>query len=122
MLFRLNNILFEGIGTRRNYRILLNMTVHCDYRQDSFDAESFTVSRDGIFIKTNKSLPKGSNLFLTFKLPSNGHDFATMGNTLYSISKSTPQPRISPPGAGLFFVDLDSDDRDYIDRYIKGTA
>jgi hypothetical protein len=122
IVFRLNNIIFETKGVRKNFRAVINLAVHCDYMQDFFETESFTLSRDGIFLKTDRSFEKDSRLFMTFNLPSNGKNFATMGNVLYSISKDSPRPRITPPGLALYFVDLDGDERETIDRYIRGTA
>lgn len=122
IVFRLSNILFEDMGQRKNFRALMNMTVHCDYMQDFFDAESFTISKDGMFLKTNRQLPRGTKIFLNFSLPNNGKDFSTMGNIIYSINPQTPKPRISPPGAGVYFVDLNNDERKYIDKHIRGSA
>ena len=122
IVFRLNNILFEENGVRKNYRALVNIVVHCDYMQDFFDTESFTISRDGIYLKTERNLPRDANLFITFRLPAGNRDFATMGNVLYTITPNSPKPRISPPGSALYFVDLKSDERDLIDESIRGTS
>ena len=122
IVFRLNNVLYEDNGIRKNYRALVKMTVHCDYMQDFFDAESFTISKDGIFLKTDRTFPADAKIFLTFKLPISQKDFATMGSLLYSINDSSPKPRVSPPGSGLYFVDLNNEERDSIDRYVRGSA
>lgn len=122
IMFRISNILYEEQSIRKNYRALLNTVVHCDHMQDFFDAESFTVSRDGMFIKTNRKLPPKTKLFLNFTLHPNGKNYATLGDILYSIDDRSPKPRISPQGSGIFFVDLTDEERDNIDRYIRGQA
>lgn len=121
IIFRLNNVMYEKSDMRKNYRALIKTLVHCDYKQDFFDAESFTLSKDGLFIKTDKALKRDQSLFLTFQLPEDGGEFSTMGNILYQIDESTPKPRISPNGCGVYFVDLENEARESIDRYVKGS-
>ncbi len=122
ILFRLSNILFEESGLRKNSRSLCNAVVHCDYMQDFFDAQAFTISRDGIFIKTDRTFPLDAKVFMTFSLPESKNNFATMGNILYTIGEKSPKPRISPPGSGIFFVDLEDESRDKIDDFVRQNA
>lgn len=117
--FKLNNIVYEDKGNRKNCRGLVKTTVYCDYKQHMFTAESFTLSRDGIFLKSQRRFNKDSNIFLDFKLPGRDENFSTMGNILYSINDATPKPRISPKGMGVYFIDLDQPSRKLIDEYVR---
>jgi hypothetical protein len=122
LLFKLSNILFEESGRRKNARWICNSVIHCDYKQDFFDAEAFTISRDGVFIKTDRAFPRDAKMFLNFRLPEDDFSFATMGTVLYSIGESSPKPRISPKGAGVYFVDLEPEARDRIDDFVRSSA
>ncbi len=89
---------------------------------------SFNVSREGIFLETKVPLEVGTRVFLEFTFPDGGKKIKAWSRVVW-VKKPSPAAEASeksgvkntePPGMGLIFEGLLSEDVSRIAQYIEG--
>lgn len=119
MLFRVVNAIFSDSPKRRSPRIIVDFPVKCTSEEMTFDAMAFSLSKNGIFIKTDNALEPNSFINLRFKLPGDESDFDLQCKVLYDIKAEQQAFQIAPTGVGLFFHRINPADQDKIAKFVK---
>jgi len=73
------------------------------------------LSENGIYIRTNQSLPVNSMLPITILVP--GRRIKARAMVLYCITGASGP--LKEPGMGMKFVEISGEDRDFIKKFIK---
>lgn len=130
IFFLLNKALFYGKMLRKNDRAPVSLQVTLSTGKKRMIASTSLLSRDGMFIVTLNPLPAGAECRLEFTVPGFEGSFITGGRVLYNISVnkdlriiSSPgdpfRRLVTHPGMAVFFTDLERENRDRIDSFIK---
>jgi CheY-like chemotaxis protein len=104
------------IQERKNYRVLLKVTVNGKSPTETFFCSSQNISTSGILIETDKVLQKGDSISCSFFLPG-----------AERISADAEIVRIAQNGTGAFhyggrFINLKSQYRASIDSFVKSKS
>lgn len=85
---------------------------------DFFRAYIGNLASGGLFIKTTQTVPAGTILNLEFNLPDGDHLIQAKGKVVWARSKEESDER-KPPGLGIQFVEMGSEDNNLLNNYIK---
>jgi CRP/FNR family cyclic AMP-dependent transcriptional regulator len=85
---------------------------------DFFKAYIGNLGTGGLFIKTTQTVPAGTILNLEFNLPDSENLIQARGRVVWARSKEESDER-KPPGLGIQFVEMGSDDTNLLNNYIK---
>ena len=104
---------YVGLNRRQYERRPISMQVK--YRNlDSFFSEySISLSHGGIFIKTRRPLPRGSEVEIEFELDDKKRSFKTAGRVVRVIFPGEDEDE--PAGMGVEFKPLSEMDRALVD-------
>jgi len=86
--------------------------------RDFFRAYIRNLGAGGLFIKTTQTVPAGTTLNLEFNLPDSDHLIKAKGKVAWARSKEESDER-KPPGLGIQFVQMSSEDTNLLNTYIK---
>jgi len=111
----------SAIVARKNPRALV--TVPLIYRTESAEvsSNSFTLSRDGIFIRELNPLPTGTKLKVELLVPGRKGPLHVSGEVIYSVPYFIGVNRIHVPGMAIKFTDLQEPDQLELDKFIAST-
>jgi len=85
---------------------------------DFFRAYIGNLGTGGLFIKTSQTVPAGTTLNLEFNLPDSDHLIQAKGKVVWARSKEESDER-KPPGLGIQFVQMGSEDTNLLNTYIR---
>ena len=85
---------------------------------DFFRAYIRNLGTGGLFIKTNQTVPVNTILNLEFNLPESDHLIQAKGKVIWTRTKEESDER-KPPGLGIQFVQMGSEDTNLLNNYIK---
>ncbi len=129
IIARLNGAIYRNLNRSRSARIRVHLPV--EYRCCGVCHQStiHEISENGLFIMALSPLPDGSEVDMTFSLPSPDRTIIAKGRTLYSIRcdldrhiiahpKSDSTSIIAFPGMGVLFDALQPADREAISDFL----
>jgi type IV pilus assembly protein PilZ len=112
----------EGAERRRTERAELIVRVDYATVDELFSEFTRDINEGGLFIETAKPRPAGTEVRMQFHLPGSDEILQTIGR----VVRITPGDEESPPGMGIEFDDLTTEDRQKINEIIRslriGTA
>jgi hypothetical protein len=118
-LYRIIAALFDDKRKRRNLRTLINFPVKCQLGDETFEAKSYSLSKEGIFIETTKPLTVNSTLTIFFLLPSSTESLEISCKVIYELKSDQKSYRVAPCGFGLKFLDLPDGTKEKLDHFVK---
>jgi type IV pilus assembly protein PilZ len=111
----------SGLERRRNDRFDVTWQVDCETEDTFLYAYITNISEMGIFVKTDKPLPVGTQLVLRFAPPSAQETFVLNGIVQW-INPVRPLGENLNPGMGIRFMSLDLPDRERIVEAVRTIA
>jgi CRP/FNR family cyclic AMP-dependent transcriptional regulator len=119
---RLRNTTQKLIGAtaprRTEDRTSAKIRINFKSASDFFKAYIGNLGTGGLFIKTTQTVPAGTILNLEFNLPDSENLIQARGRVVWARSKEESDER-KPPGLGIQFVEMGSDDTNLLNNYIK---
>lgn len=114
----------SSIVIRKNPRALV--TVPVLYKEGRPEAQevssnSFTLSREGMFIRELNPLPTGTRLSVDLFIPGRKDPVKAQGEVIYSVPYFIGVNRIHVPGMAIRFIDLPETAQQELDRFIAST-
>lgn len=101
---------------RRKFpRIDTSIKVNFDNGMESFTEFTLNLSLGGLYIKTIRPLAMDSVITVDFKLPGFEHTFSINGKIVWRKTEGTGE---EPPGMGIEFMDLSSEDKQILIQYV----
>ncbi len=124
VLFKVNELLAsqEVTSSRKNVRVPVVLPVQYNSSGKSFNAETYTLSQEGVFIKTPKPLPISSELEVQFILPGDKKDISIVGEVVHQSTMGDTDNSHVLSGMVVIFKDIRDRDRRRIDRFVRGQA
>jgi CRP/FNR family cyclic AMP-dependent transcriptional regulator len=116
-LRKTTGILGSSIPRRTEERTSMKIRISFKRANDFFRAYIGNLGGGGLFIKTTQSLPVATLLNLEFNLPDSDHLITTKGKVVWTRSSETSDEK-KPPGMGIQFIDMDSQDSERVKNYI----
>lgn len=104
---------YGGQNRRRFARRPVSMQVKYRSLDSFFSDYAINISHGGIFIKTRRPLPRGSEVEIEFELPGLSRAFKTSGRVVRVIFPGEDEDE--PAGMGIEFKPLTDDDKVLID-------
>ena len=100
------------------------MLVHEDQAGDfvlSLDFQMEPGCNSGVFVRTNKPLPRGQNVDIRFKLPDSQDEIkaACLVRWCHMPTAQAIEAGAQPPGMGLEFTSLTGKNKKLLQRYIE---
>jgi type IV pilus assembly protein PilZ len=111
----------SGLERRRNDRFDVTWQVDCETEDTFLYAYITNISEMGIFVKTDKPLPVGTQLVLRFAPPTAEESFVLNGIVQW-INPVRPLGENLNPGMGIRFQSLDLPDRERIVEAVRTIA
>ena len=105
-------------GRRVEDRTSAKIRITFKKASDFFRAYIGNLGTGGLFIKTSQTVPAGTVLNLEFNLPDSDHLIQAKGKVAWARSKGESDER-KPPGLGIQFVQMSSEDANLLNNYIK---
>jgi type IV pilus assembly protein PilZ len=107
----------EAAAAERRRSIRADLIVRVDYAtvDEMFSEFTRDINEGGLFIETEKPRPVGTDVTLHFNLPGSDEMVITVGR----VVRHSPGGGNAPPGMGIEFDELSSDDRVKIDSIIR---
>ena len=106
-----------SIPRRTEERTSMKIRISFKRANDFFRAYIGNLGSGGLFIKTTQSLPVGTLLNLEFNLPDSDYVIKTKGKVVWTRSNETSDEK-KPPGMGIQFIDINSQDSARVKNYI----
>lgn len=103
---------------RKNFRALVTIPVTYKYQEQNMASNTFTLSRDGMFIRDMNPPPSGEILELEVFTPKK--ILKTRAEVLYAIPYFVGVNRIHVPGFAVRFIDLTEEERDQVETVVEG--
>ena len=103
---------------RKDRRVPARILIKYGKAEQFFTDYIQNISRGGIFVPTYNPLPEGTQLQISFSLPSWDHLIETEGIVVHSI-RQTPSRGPLPSGMGIQFQALSKENLRLIDRYVN---
>jgi type IV pilus assembly protein PilZ len=111
----------SGLERRRNDRFEVTWQVDCETEDTFLYAYITNISEMGIFVKTDKPLPVGTELVLRFAPPSAQETFVLKGVVQW-VNPIRPLGENLNPGMGIRFQSLALADRERIVEAVRTIA
>jgi len=118
-LYKIVNTIFSDFPQRKNMRTMLRVSVKCSFGGKLFDAVSYSISKDGIFLETTEDIPLNSNIKISFDIHEIPKSFSINCNVIYKLREDPQMFRVTPQGIGLLFNDLSEDLKTKIEQFVR---
>ena len=121
ILFKLNEFLYgqQFQILRRNPRIPANFPLVWKIRDKEKIGSSYTISREGMFIKTPEPARAKSSMEIRFCLPGQSSDIALKGEVLTSVSMKEAMNKGLVSGMAVVFKEIDPVCQKMLDDFIQ---
>ncbi len=103
---------------RKNARALVTLPAVYKIDQKEISSNTFTLSRDGVFIRDLAPPITGTIIDLKVFIPGRSSALATRGEVLYSVPYFVGVNRIHVSGMAVKFLDLTENDQKEIDQFV----
>lgn len=80
------------------------------------------ISKGGLFVSTDKPIPKGTMVNLRIVIPHIMEDIQAQGEVAFTLDLNEAQQRMHPPGMGIKFVNFAEGDQDKFLGFLKKIA
>lgn len=104
---------------RKNPRALVTVPVVFEYEGNKVSSNTFTLSRDGVFIREMNPAPTGARISMELILPNRKGPLKVDGEVLYAVPYFVGVNRIHVSGMAVRFKNLEDSDRDDLDKFIS---
>ncbi|MGA0163388.1 MAG: PilZ domain-containing protein [Bdellovibrionota bacterium] len=104
---------------RKNARALITLPAVYKFDGKEVSSNTFTLSRDGVFIRDLAPPPTGSMIDLKVFIPGRSSALATSGEVIYSVPYFVGVNRIHVSGMAVKFLDLTETDQKEIDQFVS---
>jgi len=98
----------EGAVTREHGRYLVSLPVDCTTRDAFLSSRVTNLSRGGLFLEGEQTLPVGTEVNLCLGLPTPGAPILARGRVIWHFDIRKGSSRVVP-GMGIKFTDLTAD-------------
>lgn len=105
---------------RKHVRRPVNMQVKYRSLDTFFYDYAINVSHGGIFIKTRRPLPRGTEVELEFEIPEAPKTFVTKGLVVRVVLPG--EDEYEPSGMGIEFEPISKEDKDLIDMLWRNSV
>jgi len=123
-LFKINELLYQSTedSTRRNVRAPVSLPVSYRVGNREFNGLLYTLSQEGMFIKSPKPLPENTLLDLELILPGDEKTIAIEGEVVHRTSLDDARRRSGISGMTVVFRKIRGQDQRRIDRFVRSRA
>jgi CheY-like chemotaxis protein len=104
---------------RKNPRALATLPAVYRYQGREISSNTFTLSRDGAFVRDLNPPAAGERLALQIYIPGRKEALECEAEVLYSVPYFVGVNRIHVPGMAVRFVSLQEADVQYLDRFVE---
>ena len=120
MLFKLNEFLYgqEFQALRKNPRIPANFPLIWKLRDKEQAGASYTISREGMFIKTPKPARPKSFIEVRFCLPGQRRDIIAKGEVVTCVRMKEAMEKGLVSGMAVVFKEIDPGSQKLLDSFI----
>lgn len=124
VLFKINELLFmaEDSSTRKNVRAPVAVPVRYRVGGVAFSGITYTISREGLFIKSREPFPRDTLVELEIELPDVEETVAAEGMVVHCISLHDAKAKGGISGMALVFNRIKATDRRRLDRFVRSRA
>lgn len=123
-LFKINELLYQSTeeSTRRNVRAPVSLPVSYRVGEKEFLGLSYTLSQEGMFIKSPQPLPENTLVALELNLPGQEKPIAIEGEVVHRTSPDDARRRSGISGMTVVFRKIKTTDQRRIDRFVRARA
>ena len=104
-----------GDDRRRHNRVPVRVEAIFRDGEDLISSYLFNISQGGLLVRSETPLELGTEVVLQFRLPGLDHHFAVLGQVIWKMSPEEGKAS----GMGVAFVDMGTEDREMLQRYIS---
>jgi uncharacterized protein (TIGR02266 family) len=120
VLYFVNQVLFpadhEG---RKHLRVVAYFAIQYRVQESLFKAYSYTLSEGGLYIRTTRPMPCGTELEVTFNLPDSSERIRAKAEVVHVHEQV--DFHLYPPGMGVRFTEISREDAERIRAHIEDT-
>jgi uncharacterized protein (TIGR02266 family) len=106
-----------GVEERADPRAEVDLEVRYSSADEFLTAYAKNISGGGVFIRTVNPLPLNGEAQIRFSLPGIPHPFAVKGLVVWTNPYASRTA--FPTGMGIKFVELDPDEKEIIDGFVR---
>jgi uncharacterized protein (TIGR02266 family) len=124
ILFKINEMIYSQAGsdTRKNLRVPISIPVRYQVGGESFEGDTYTLSRDGVFIKTPEPPEENALVRLRMNLPGEDREIEAEGQVIKSTAFEDALSGGAVSGMAVVFSKIREVDRRKILRFVKARA
>jgi len=124
ILFKINEMIYSQAGsyTRKNLRVPISIPISYQVRGKSFEGDTYTLSQDGVFIKTLEPLEENTLVSLRLNLPGEGREIEAEGRVINSTALKDALSSGGVSGMAVVFCKIKEVDRRRVHRFVKARA
>lgn len=124
ILFKINEMIYsqESASSRKNIRVPISIPVSYRVQDKSYDTNTYTLSRDGVFIKTPAPPAKSTQISLVLSLPDDAEAIEAEGKVINSLAFQDALSENAVSGMAVVFSSIRDSDRRRIHRFVKSKA
>ena len=121
ILFKLNELLHgqDNDVLRKNPRIPVNFPLTWKFKEKEKPGSSYTLSREGMYIKTPRPPKALSEIEVRFSLPGRGYEVYARGEVVRRVSMSEAKGKGLVSGMAVVFKDIHPDHQKVLDEFIS---
>ena len=124
VLFKINEFLYnpdEG-RTRKNVRVPISLPVNYTVGDKAFNGLSYTLSQEGLFLKSPEPLPEDTKVTLELTLPGEEKRIVIEGEVIHRTSLNEARQQSGISGMVVVFRKIKGQDQRRIDRFVRSQA
>jgi DNA-binding response OmpR family regulator/Tfp pilus assembly protein PilZ len=114
---RLASVHGVTVATQREPRIVVACPIQLSWQGATIEAISQDISKNGVFIRTEQTMPIGEELDLTLHLP-NDAVVVVSSRVVHVLSEAAANALGRLPGMGFVFVETSTERRALLDAYL----
>lgn len=108
-----------AMDERKNFRALTTIPVVYRHKEGEVSSNTFTVSRDGLFIRDLNPPPSGSIIDVSIYVPGLPEPLRSKAEVLYVVPYFVGVNRFHVAGLAVKFVEMSTTQRDQLDRFVN---
>lgn len=121
ILFKLNELLFgdEAAVLRKNPRIAVNLSLIWSFGKEIRQGNTYTLSREGMFIKTPSPAEIDSEIEISFIIPGHPNLIRSLAKVVHKIEPEEANQQGLVSGMAVIFKEMDLELKDKLDQFIN---
>ncbi len=104
---------------RKNFRALVTLPVQYEFEGKKLSSNTFTLSRDGLFIRDMNPPQSGTRMQLEIFMPGQTGSLKTTAEVLYAVPYFVGVNRFHVAGAAVKFLDFTEEQKNLIDTFVS---